>query len=215
MEKTKKTRLRILEVACGLFAEHGYRDTTVQQICDAADANVAAVNYYYGNKAGLYREVWRRAAAMLDEVHGSALPAPSAVEGPEADPEARLRELVRSRVFAIFDDGPGGWFPGLIQKEMAHPSDIAAELQEEFIAPRRRALAGEVAGLLRPKATRIQVQVCTLNVAGLFVFLNIRRARGEQFGQDRPPSETEIETIARQTADFAMAGIRDIRARIH
>ena len=206
MERTGKTPARILEVACQLFAKHGYRDTTVQQICDAAGANVAAVNYYYRNKAELYLEVWRRAAAVLDEVHGPTLP--------ETDPEARLRELVRSRVFAIFDDGPGGWFHSLIQKEMANPGDIAAELQEEFIAPRRRALADEVAGLLGPRATRMQVQVCTLNVAGLFVFLNIRRARGEQFGQDRPPSEAEIETIARQTADFAMAGIREVRAGI-
>jgi len=84
MEKSGRTKDRVLEGACGLFAAHGYRDTTIQHICEAAEANVAAVNYYYGNEAGLYREVWRRAAAVVDEVHGPALggtrgPAPGEV----------------------------------------------------------------------------------------------------------------------------------------
>ena len=38
------TRRRLLEAAGEVFAEHGFRAATVQEICRRADANIAAVN---------------------------------------------------------------------------------------------------------------------------------------------------------------------------
>lgn len=60
------TRGRVLESACRLFAAKGYRDATVQEICDEAGANVAAVNYYYGSKMALAREVFKRRMEPLN-----------------------------------------------------------------------------------------------------------------------------------------------------
>ncbi len=48
------TKDRILTSAVGLFAGQGYAATSVRQICEAADANVASVNYHFGSKRGLY-----------------------------------------------------------------------------------------------------------------------------------------------------------------
>ena len=49
MRLTKKqgsgVRTKLLESACRIFAEKGYRDATVAEICEAAGANVAAINY--------------------------------------------------------------------------------------------------------------------------------------------------------------------------
>ncbi|MBW2127416.1 MAG: helix-turn-helix transcriptional regulator [Deltaproteobacteria bacterium] len=36
--------------ACEVFAEKGYRAATIADICGRAKANVAAVNYYFGDK---------------------------------------------------------------------------------------------------------------------------------------------------------------------
>ena len=44
------TEKRLLEAAGEIFAEHGYRAATVRQICEKARANIAAVNYYFGDK---------------------------------------------------------------------------------------------------------------------------------------------------------------------
>ncbi len=38
---TKNTRQRVLESACVVFAEKGYRDATIAEICECASANVA------------------------------------------------------------------------------------------------------------------------------------------------------------------------------
>src|SRR5882724_3968306 len=54
-----KTRQRLLEVAGAVFAEHGFQNATVREICKRADANVAAINYHFGDKQGLYSETLR------------------------------------------------------------------------------------------------------------------------------------------------------------
>ncbi len=54
----QNTKTRILIAASRVFAEKGYENTTVQDICTACDANIAAVNYHYKSKENLYRTVW-------------------------------------------------------------------------------------------------------------------------------------------------------------
>ena len=51
------TKRKVLEAACRLFGEVGYHEGTVARICEEAGANRAAVNYYFGDKQNLYREV--------------------------------------------------------------------------------------------------------------------------------------------------------------
>ena len=64
-EDGAETRSRILNSACELFAEKGYRGARVADICERAGANVAAVNYYFGDKAALYTEAWQETLKNL------------------------------------------------------------------------------------------------------------------------------------------------------
>jgi TetR/AcrR family transcriptional regulator, regulator of cefoperazone and chloramphenicol sensitivity len=45
----------LLNAALRCFAEHGFVKTTTRMIAEAAQANVAAIRYYFGDKAGIYR----------------------------------------------------------------------------------------------------------------------------------------------------------------
>jgi AcrR family transcriptional regulator len=50
-----ESRQRLLHAALRCFAEHGFEKTSTRMIADAAQANVAAIRYYFGDKAGIYR----------------------------------------------------------------------------------------------------------------------------------------------------------------
>jgi AcrR family transcriptional regulator len=61
------TRERILKAAQSLFAGRGYRDTSVRAVVAKARVNQSAINYHFGSKDGLYREVLRAAIRALTE----------------------------------------------------------------------------------------------------------------------------------------------------
>ncbi|MCZ8174179.1 MAG: CerR family C-terminal domain-containing protein [Burkholderiaceae bacterium] len=52
---TSDARLRLLRVAIRLFAHQGFAKTSTRELAEAAQVNVAAISYYFGDKAGLYR----------------------------------------------------------------------------------------------------------------------------------------------------------------
>ena len=57
------TRDKLLDVAGRIFADRGYHAATIREICVAAGANIAAVNYHFGDKLGLYTEVVQQSHA--------------------------------------------------------------------------------------------------------------------------------------------------------
>lgn len=53
-----EARSRLLDAALVLFAKQGFAQTSTREIAAAAQANVASISYYFGDKAGLYRAVF-------------------------------------------------------------------------------------------------------------------------------------------------------------
>ena len=54
------TKSRILDAAELLFAEHGFKETSLRTITSKAGVNLASVNYHYGDKKTLIRAVLSR-----------------------------------------------------------------------------------------------------------------------------------------------------------
>jgi AcrR family transcriptional regulator len=52
-EQSLKTRRRLIKSATELFAHQGYRDTSVQQIADAAGTSRGSIFWHFGSKEGL------------------------------------------------------------------------------------------------------------------------------------------------------------------
>jgi AcrR family transcriptional regulator len=79
----------LLEVAGPIFADRGYQATTIREICAGAEANVAAINYHFGDKLGLYTEVLQQSmrAAQLLAVQNTLdenTPPGRDIEGPDS-----------------------------------------------------------------------------------------------------------------------------------
>lgn len=67
------TAERILDAAEALFAEHGFDATSTRMITTKAGVNLAAVNYHFGNKQGLIRQVFHRRLSQLNQERLQAL----------------------------------------------------------------------------------------------------------------------------------------------
>src|ERR1041384_8445423 len=101
--RSLETEKRLLEAAGEIFAEYGYRAPTVRQICEKAGANLAAINYHFGDKEGLYMAVLRSVPSAQAEKYPSNLGLAA-----QAGAEQRLYAYVRSLMHRVFDEGQIG-----------------------------------------------------------------------------------------------------------
>ena len=109
-EDGQETRQRLLNAACDVFAEKSYREAKVADICKRAGANVASVNYYFGDKASLYKEAWQHALKTLDE--------PAFSKSASGGPEDHLREYIKNLIQGFSEKGRSGRFSRLYMREM-------------------------------------------------------------------------------------------------
>src|SRR6202012_2407999 len=116
------TRQRLLEVAGEVFAEHGFKNATVREICKRAGANVAAINYHFGDKQGLYSETLRYWAR-----ESLAKYPPNLGVDDNATPQQKLHAYIRSFLFRILDEGRPAWYGRLIAREMFDPTHALDE----------------------------------------------------------------------------------------
>jgi AcrR family transcriptional regulator len=142
-QRDEETRERVLRAAAQLFADRGFKKVTVRDICRAARANVAAVNYHFGDKSGLYREVLQRA---IDTVRATSEAARVAGEGKPAD--ERLRRYIHVSLCRVVAEGATSWISRLIQREIADPTPAFDALVDQGIRPRIDDLSAIVADLL-------------------------------------------------------------------
>jgi AcrR family transcriptional regulator len=74
-QQKNEARLRVLAAAVEEFARHGLANARIRSIVDAARVNLAAVNYYFGGKEGLYQAALLSLAVRLTPIDGAKLEA--------------------------------------------------------------------------------------------------------------------------------------------
>ncbi|MCK5343051.1 MAG: TetR/AcrR family transcriptional regulator, partial [Candidatus Heimdallarchaeota archaeon] len=119
MDEIKKdTYARLIESAGMLFAQKGFKATTIREICERADANIASVNYYFRDKKKLFLEV------LLFVINKSQekFPVDRMYEEFESSKE-KLHEFIKDYVMRRFSPEFPRWFSRLINRDaiMEHP----------------------------------------------------------------------------------------------
>lgn len=201
-----ETRARLVNAASVLFGRHGFKKVTVRQICRAAHANVASVNYHFGDKEGLYREVLRTAIDTMVETSRTAQAA-----GHGLPPEERLRRYIEVWMRRAVGESSSGWIHGLLQRELADPTpafDIAA-LVNKGIRPRIETLSAIVAEILgsTPSDTRVLRCVASIHAQWVFYLPNPISSRLKTGFHVDPRN---IDQVVQHIAAFSLAGIRAV-----
>ncbi len=204
MTRDLETRTRLLKAAERLFADRGFKKVTVREICRAAKANVAAVNYHFGDKLGLYREVMQSA---IDRIRATNDAARLAGRGRSSEEQLRRSIVIFvSRLLASRSDT----VHRLIQREINDPTPALDALVEQGVRPRFEYLASLVADIIgcSPADHRVLRSVASIQAQSIAYLPHPIAARlGSSL---KPATAAQVEAIAEHIADFSLAGVRGI-----
>jgi TetR/AcrR family transcriptional regulator, regulator of cefoperazone and chloramphenicol sensitivity len=203
-----ETRARLLRAADRLFADRGFKKVTVRDICREADANVAAVNYHFGDKVGLYHEVLQDA---INAVRGTTEAARQAGAG--CPTEEKLRRFVAVFLQRVLAPGHETRHR-LIQREIDDPTPELDALVEQGVRPRLEYLAGLVAELIGCAPSDEIALRCVGSLMSQTVMFGRRNPVGERLGFSFTGTPAQIEEAARHIAEFSIAGIKAVARRV-
>lgn len=197
------TRARLLEAAAQQFADHGFHHATVREICRKADANVAAVNYHFGDKWGLY-------SATLKHWIGVSLEKFPLLMGvsPDAPAIERLRGFVEGSLSRMLDTGSAGWHGRLMAREMVEPTEAFDQLVQETLRPMSELLHSIVRDLIGRDVDEVTVRSCAMSVIGQCCFYkHSREVVTRLIGADVYGGDF-VKTTTAHITRFSIAGIR-------
>ena len=206
MNATNTTKDRLLEAACHVFAQKGFRDATVAEICEVADANIAAVNYHFGDKESLYDAVWHRAFDLTNAAYPVDAKLP---DNPVL--YDYLYSYSNAILHRIFSETESGLFAKLLYREMAAPTLALDHIATEVLQPQSQFLAQALGASMGSAVDEKNLQLCMHSIIGMCVFYNFSRPLRERVLGCKTLNEEEIEETARHIAAFSLGGLSAIK----
>lgn len=205
------TKERLLGAATQVFASHGFKETTIREICAMAGANPAAVNYHFGSKEKLYIEV-------LGEFLSSAFsrfPIDLGV-GPESPPADRLRAYIRGFLFRMIGDGDPLYekLGKLLMAEILEPSEHFSIMIERYIEPTYKILEHIVRRLL-PEALDDVVHRCAGSIVGQCLLFDHAKGIIQRMCPEMALEAGSLEKAADFIAEFSLGGISRLNGEGH
>jgi AcrR family transcriptional regulator len=161
-----EARNRLLDAALCLFAEKGFAKTSTREIAQAAQVNIAAISYYFGDKAGLYRGVFQ-------DQRCNPGPEPALLEGQFAS----LTEVLRAILLGFTEPIKQGQ---LVQscmrlhfREMLEPTGVWQDEIDNTIKPAHLALVRVLCQHLELAQADDDIHRLAFAIAGLGMMLHI------------------------------------------
>lgn len=197
------TRQQILETAGQLFADLGYGGTTSKLICEECGCNVAAVNYHFGSRDGLY-------SSVLVESHRRLIGLNTLLDITKSQDDPRVK---LSRILDSLVDGVDScqWHSRLFIREIMTPSVFIEEMIEKEALPKFsliRVLISEITGIDESDPA---LSLAVLSAVGPCMLLlvghraNMSRVIG-QVWEDKAALKAHLK-------DFLFAGLDAMRAQ--
>ncbi|OIQ50761.1 HTH-type transcriptional repressor NicS [Pseudodesulfovibrio hydrargyri] len=201
------TKKALLLAAMEVFADKGFDSATVRDICGLAKANVAAVNYHYGSKDGLY-------AAVLEEIFPKGEEWISD-EDHNLPAEERLHRFVRGLAEEIYTQSTGQiaqkW--AIFLREMAKPSHNLDLIVQHQVQPRANELRDILTLLLGPGAPDQTLAYCSSNIWALMLDHLLTQPILDRLTPHRPNLGLDVQDFVDHVFHFALGGINSVKKR--
>jgi AcrR family transcriptional regulator len=202
---TDQTRDRILQAALEIFADRGFKDATVRDICAKAGVNAASVNYYFRSKEALYTEALAFAFRQAEVRYPLDL-----ADAPDPTPEARLEHFIRTLLRRITDDTDLGWHGKLIAREIVDPTGALDRVVDIAIRPAFRMLRETLPRILGPGWSPAEIDRCIHSILGQCLMYRHSRSITERICPDLLAGPDAAERTANFVVAFTLAALRGL-----
>ena len=201
-----QTRQRILEAAGEVFAEQGFRGATVRDICRRAEANVAAVNYHFGDKLALYTEVVQQflQAAEIEGIRNAL--------DQTAPPEDILRAVIHARLRSLTRGDRPDWHFRILAHELAQPTPVIRQHVNQIGRPLFNRMLGLVGGMLGLPPDAEKTKLCAISVMGQILVYVFATPLLAGVWPELKMTPQQIDQVADHIADFSLEYIRNFRS---
>lgn len=196
---TETTFDRLLHTAIEVFAERGFRATTVREICSRAKVNVASVNYYFRSKEALYSRAIALAIAEANQLYPI-----SVAQDKNLPPEQRLALFIDNFLHKLLDDSHLGYHSKLITREIAEPTKALADIIASAIVPQFDLLHDIIGQILGKQVDITTVNRCLLSILGQCLLFKHSRSIVECLHPELIANDLAIKETAAHIAQFSL-----------
>ncbi len=202
----EESRERLLQAGLRLFAHQGFSKTSTRELAEAANVNVAAISYYFGDKLGLYRAVFFEPKGPVTHdiarFADPAMPLPDALRGFFAGFLEPLRQgdLVRLCMKLHF-------------REMLEPTGLWEEEVDQGIRPTHEALVALLCRHFGRDAADDDLERLAFCIAGLAVHLHVGHELIDQLTPGLNAAADAVDRWSDRLVMFAQAMIEAEKAR--
>jgi TetR/AcrR family transcriptional regulator, regulator of cefoperazone and chloramphenicol sensitivity len=206
----EEPRHRLLHSGLRLFAAQGYSKTSTRELAEAAGVNVAAISYYFGDKAGLYRAAFCEPMGApeddLARYNGDKMSLPEALRGFYAGFLEPLKQGDVSRLcmklhFREMLEPTGLWD--------ADPSFGIRDMHEALVAVLCRHLGLNPADA----AADLDLQRLAICIAGLGVHLHVGHDINNVLAPGINEGDANLDRWSERLVEFALALVQSEKRR--
>ena len=202
-KESKKTREHILQIACEVFAERGFRTTTVRDICRMAQVNVAAVNYYFSSKEKLYEEVCKYIFGLSPDNAD-----PRFILGDNKNPEEKLHAFIHAMLLTVLARDRSNWREMIMAREMIEATNALTIVIEDMIKPRFQQLYSIVKDLLGEGVEDELVRKCCLSITGQCLYYRFAQPVVLKLNPQQKFDKAGIKELAGHITQFSLQAIK-------
>ncbi len=199
----EQTRTVIIQAAGEVFAELGYQAATTREICSRADVNIAAVNYHFRDKLGLYTEILETACIyqQLPEVEAAMA---------TSTPEEALRLFLVGMFNQLGNPERPAWYFKVMIHELANPTPGLSAVVDHVIRPNALVLCTLIGRIIDRPAADMKTRLCVHSVIGQVVHFVHGRPIMKLLWPEWKISTDALAEIADHIAAFSIAALKEM-----
>ena len=204
LENPDQTREKLLAAASEVFAQRGFQAATVREICERAGANVAAVNYYFRDKMGLY------VAVLSNSVYAAADGSIAARLSACKSPDEALRLQIFTLLYEACGHGISSVHVRLMTQELAQPTPALARVIDQVIRPRYLRLRETIGAILNLPPDDDTTRLCAHSIIGQVVHYIQGQPVISRVWPKLEMTEERIQQIATHISDFSLCSLHSM-----